>query len=110
MSLGPNARIKFKQALAPDVVANRIRFHPANTEPDKATPYDEVPKPDADADGFTYITVGTLPKAAGLDGRYDVAVTAVDDAGTESPFLDIDDVDFDFAPPDAPTDGSVVAE
>lgn len=106
---GPNAKIVFKQSAAADVVANRIRFHAANSEPDLATAFDEVPKPAADADGFTRIIVGTLPKAAGLDGTFDVAITAVDDAGQESGFLDIDAIDFDFAAPDAPTEGSVEA-
>lgn len=106
---GPSAKIAFIQALAADVVANRVRFHAANTEPDLATAYDEVPKPAVDADGKSRIPLSALPKAAGLDGTFDVAVTAVDDAGQESGFLDIDAVDFDFAAPDAPTDGSVEA-
>jgi len=106
---GPTSRIKFKQPPDADIVANRVRFHAANTQPDLATPYDEVPVTPPDADGFTYIVVGSLPKAANLDGEYDVAITAVDDAGQEGAFLDIDAVDFDFVPPGAPTDGSVVA-
>ncbi len=105
---GPDAKIKFKQSTALDVVANRVRFHGANTDPDKTMPYDEVrPQPAPDADGFTRIPLSALPSAVGLDGTFDVAVTAVDDAGQESGFLDIDAVDFDFAAPDAPTEGSV---
>lgn len=103
-----NARIRFHQAVGA-VVANRVRFHAANSQPDLATPFDEVrPQPAPDADGFTYITVGSLPLAATLNGEYDVAITAVDASGKESPFLDIDDVDFDTLPLEAPTDGSVV--
>lgn len=109
MSFGPSAQIKFKQSAAADVVANRVRFHAANTDPDKATPFDEVrPPPAPEADGFTYLPIGNLAHAQGLDGAFDVAITAVDDAGQESGFLDIDNVDFDFAAPDAPTEGSVV--
>lgn len=102
------ARIKFHQG-AGLVVANRVRFHGKNTDPDLATPFDEVrPQPAPEADGFTYITVGSLPSAANLDGEFDVAITAVDASGKESAFLDIDDVDFDTLPLGAPTDGSVV--
>lgn len=105
---GKNAKIAFVQSVATDVVANRVRFHAANTDPDLNTPFDEVrPPPAPDADGFTRIVVGSLPLAATLDGPHDVAVTAVDDAGQESPFLDIDNVDFDLVPPEAPTAGRV---
>lgn len=109
MSFGPNAKIKFKQSVAADVVANRIRIRPANTAAVKDDPFEDVPKPTPDADGFSRIVVGGLSQAQGLDGHYDVHVTALDDATPpgESGFLEIDDVDFDFAPPDAPTEGSI---
>lgn len=107
MPFGPNAKIRFKQSESEDVVANRVRFQPANSTPDLAVPYDEVAKPTPGEDGYTTIALSDLPSAASLDGLYDVHVTAVDDAGTESPFLEIDSVDFDMAPPTAPTDGSV---
>lgn len=108
MSFGPQSRIKFKQSVSEDVVANRVRIQPAHSTPDLSYAYDEVPKPTPEADGYSYITVGDLPKAANLDGRYDIHVTAVDDAGIEGDFLEVDDQDFDFVPPAAPTDGSIV--
>jgi hypothetical protein len=100
--------IRFTQSTSGDVVANRVRIHAADTAPDYATPYDEVrPPPAADADGFTRIPLANVPKAAGLSGRYDVGITAVDAAGNESDFLDIDSVPFDLDPPRPPTAGSV---
>lgn len=100
--------IRFTQSPSSDVVANRIRIHPANSVPDYSTPFDEIrPVPQVDADGFTRIPLANVPKAAGLEGSYDVAITAVDGAGNESDFLDIDNATFDLDPPAAPTAGSV---
>jgi hypothetical protein len=99
--------IRFTQSASDDVVANRVRIHPANSTPDYATPYDELPKAAPDADGFTRIPLANVPKAKGLDGSYDVAITAVDGVGNESDFLDIDNATFDLDPPLAPTGGSV---
>ncbi len=103
-------QIKFKQSTSTDVVKNRVRLHAANTAPDKATPYDEVAKPTPAADGYSYIDItdANLPKFAGKEGRFDIAITAVDAVGNESPFLDIDNALIDLGPPVAPTDGSVV--
>lgn len=103
------ARIKFKQSTGTDIAANRVRFHALGTTPDVSMPFDEVrPAPAPDADGFTYIPVASLPKAAAIEGETDIAVSAVDSAGNESGFLDIIDVVLDMVPPPAPTDGSVV--
>jgi hypothetical protein len=107
---GPDNKIRFKQSDAADVVLNRVRILPDGTLFDRALPYDEVLASTLtpDAQGYVEIRLGDLPKAAGLDGRYDTFVTAVDDAGGESPPLEIADQDFDFEPPAAPTDGSIV--
>lgn len=99
--------LKFRQSASSDVVKNRIRIRPANSPAERDQPYDDVPAPAADPDGYTRIVLDDLPQAQGLEGRYDVHVTAVDAAGNESPFLEVDDVAFDFVPPEAPTDGTV---
>lgn len=102
-----NAVLRFKQATAADVVKNRIRIRPANTVAEYDEPYEDVAKKEADADGYTRIPLKDLASAAALDGTYDFHVTAVDDAGRESTFLEVDNVTFDLAPPDAPTDGAI---
>jgi len=99
--------LRFRQSPDADVVANRIRIRPANTPAAKDTPYDDVPAPTPDEDGYSRILLDDLPQAQGLDGRYDVHLTALDDAGNESPFLEVDDHVFDFVPPAAPTDGTI---
>lgn len=99
--------VRFKQSTAADVVANRVYIHAPNTPFDASNAFDEVPKPAADADGFTRIPFANLPKAAGLEGQYDVDVTAVDARGNESDPLELDNQTFDLSPPDAPTDGAV---
>ncbi len=109
MAFSKDAVLKFKQSVAADVVANRIRIRPANTPFVKDEPHVDVPV-DASrvgSDGFTRIPF-TLFAPDDLDGRYDVHVTAIDDAGGESETaLEVDNQDFDFVLPEAPTEGSV---
>jgi hypothetical protein len=108
MAFSRDAVLKFRQSTAADVVANRIRVRPANTPFAADEPFVDVPVDPSRVgeDGFTRIPF-TLFAAEDLDGRYDVHVTAIDDAGGESTALEVDDQDFDFVLPDAPTEGSV---
>lgn len=99
--------LRFKQATAPDVVKNRVYVHGPNLPFDPTAPFDEFAKPAADADGFTRVPLANLPKLVGLEGQYDLDVTAIDAAGNESDPLEIDNQTFDLSPPDAPTDGAV---
>jgi hypothetical protein len=99
--------LRFKQSVAPDVVVNRIRIRPANTEAVYDTPFDDVTPPTPDADGYTRIPFANIPSAAGLEGTYDLHVTSVDGKGNESDFLEVDNQTFDISPPDAPPDGAV---
>lgn len=99
--------VRFKQSASADVVKNRVYIHAPNQPFDPANAFDEVAAPAADADGFTRIPMANLPKAAGLEGLFDVDVTALDARGNESDPLEIDNQLFDLSPPLAPTDGSV---
>lgn len=107
MALVKEIVVRFRQSTAADVVANRIRVRPANTPAEYDSPFDELPKPAADNDGFTRIPAANIPSMQGLEGQYDVHITAVDSRGNESDFLEIDNQLFDLSPPDAPTDGAV---
>ncbi|NJN00139.1 MAG: hypothetical protein HC793_00150 [Aquincola sp.] len=99
--------IRFRQSESPDVVANRFRIRPAGTTAAYDTPFDELPATAADADGFTRVPAVNVPALAGLEGQYDVHISAVDSVGNESDFLEIDNQTFDLSPPEAPTDGSI---
>ncbi len=99
--------LRFRQSPSADVVSNRIRIRPANTPAAYDTPFNPATPPPASADGFTRIPFADIPAAAGLEGQYDVHVTALDQRGNESDFLEIDNQTFDLSPPDAPTDGAV---
>lgn len=90
-----------------DAVKNNIRVRPANTPADYDDPVDTLPAPTADADGFSRIPLVNIPQAAGKEGVYDIHITALDQAGNESDFLEVDNQTFDISPPDAPTDGAV---
>jgi hypothetical protein len=91
----------------PDAAQNNIRIRPAGTAAVYDTPVDTLPAPVADADGFSRIPLANIPQAAGLEGQFDIHVTALDTAGNESDFLEIDNQTFDISPPAAPTDGSL---
>jgi hypothetical protein len=99
--------VRFKQSTAADVVKNRVYIHAPNQPFSESNPFDEVAAPVPNADGFSRISFADLPKAAGLEGFYDVDVTAVDARGNESDPLEIDNQLFDLSPPPAPTDGSL---
>jgi hypothetical protein len=90
-----------------DVSAIRVRLHAAESEPSYDTPFDEVPLPPQDDDGYRRIALNLLPKIAGKEGVFDVDLSAVDSAGNESDFLQINSANFDLSPPAAPTDGAL---
>lgn len=90
-----------------DAVQNNIRIRPAGTAAAYDTPVDTLQAPTPSADGFSRIPLADIPQAAGLEGQYDIHVTALDAAGNESDFLEIDNQTFDISPPAAPTDGSL---
>jgi hypothetical protein len=91
----------------PDAVQNNIRIRPANTPAEYDSPVDTLTSPAPSTDGFTRIPLADIPQAAGLEGQFDIHVTALDSAGNESDFLEIDNQTFDISPPAAPTDGSL---
>lgn len=96
----------FKQSVSPDTEANRVRIVDANAAMTYDVEFAEIrPVPTPDADGFTRIDLSVLSISAGLDGQFDVGITAVDERGQESPFLMLEDGNFDFSPPSAPTEG-----
>lgn len=99
--------VRFRQSTSADVVGNRIRVRPANTPAAYDPPFEFAPLRAADADGFTRLPASEVSSFDGLEGQYDVHITAVDGVGNESDFLEIDNQTFDLSPPEAPTDGSL---
>ncbi len=106
------AYIKFKQSGSADVVGNRVyvKSHdPANpiTKSNAEQQADVTPAPAPDANGYTNIEINAL--FPDLDGAYDFGVSAIDDAGNDSPLLTqgFVNIDLDFVAPNPPTEGSV---
>lgn len=99
--------VRFKQSTSADTVLNRIRVRPANTPAVRDNPFQDIPKPTPDADGYSRIPGANITAMQGLNGRFDVHITAVDARGNESDFLEIDNQLFDLVPPTAPTDGAI---
>lgn len=99
--------IRFRQSSSPDVVANRVYVLPANSPHDPAAPFDEIrPPPAPNSDGYTRIAAADVSRMQGIEGQFDVHVTALDARGNESDPLEIDNQTFDLSPPEAPTDGA----
>lgn len=92
------------------IVANRVRIIPRDVAFSYGAAFDEVPAPVASGDGRSRIDLAQLPTAQGLDGTFEVFITGRDARGNESDPLHLDDVLFDFAAPEAPTDGRIDAE
>lgn len=108
--------LKFKPpAAAPrnaDIRGYRLRVAP-DGGPGSASKYSlafvDLGNPPQDAQGFVTVDLAGLPSLAALDGTFDLAVTAYDDAvpPNESDFLAVENANVDFVAPAAPTDGSV---
>lgn len=99
--------VRFKQSTSPDTVLNRFRIRPANTAAIYDAPFDDVPKGAVDTDGYTRVQQSSIPKIAGLEGKFDIHITAVDARGNESDFLQVDNVNLDLGAPTPPTDGAI---
>lgn len=107
MPVVKDVTIKFKQSVAVDVAKNRIRIRPGGSAMDYNAPYDDINKPTPGTDGYSRIPLSAVSRAKGIEGKYDIHLTAVDSVGNESDPLQIDNVTFDLSPPAAPTDGSL---
>ena len=82
-------------AAAADVEGYYVRVVEAPGAPDYNTPA-------VDVGNVTSIDFSTLPEFSGVDGTYNLAVSAYDDGGNESDLARLDAVPLDLVPPDAP--------
>ncbi len=110
----------------PKIVARKIRWNPVEGATAFKIYFDkfvegmqftyEMPSvnvgvPPLDADGKHVVFLNSQPEFAALpEGEYDFAVTALDAAGNESDFSEVEKVPLDLTAPNAPTGVEVVAE
>jgi hypothetical protein len=102
--------LRFQPATTPDIVGYRVRIIADGQPFAYEAPSAELTGLTADPDGFIRADIAALPIADGLDGTYDVYVTAYDDnapVANESDPLEVPDAVFDFSAPDAPTGGAI---
>ena len=86
-----------------DVTAYRIYYGLNDTVFDYTQPFIQV------AGDVTELSISGDPILSALaEGEYDFAVTAVDDAGNESDFAEVEKVPLDVQAPGAPTNVKVV--
>ena len=97
-------KLVWQASPAADVVAYKVYYGPHDTVFDYTQPFVEVPAP------TTELSISADPVLSALpEGEYDFAVTALDDAGNESNFAEVENVPLDVEAPAAPTDVEVVA-
>ena len=106
--------LKFKPPAATprnaDIVSYRLRVAPdggVGSASNYNLAFIDLGKPALDPQGFIVVNLASIPSLANLDGTFDLAVTAVDDAGNESDFLPLEGAVIDFVAPNSPTDISV---
>lgn len=101
-------RIKFDKSSSTDVASYNIRIVPANSVFEYTLPPANIAQPAA-VSGSNTITVdlASLSNKPTVDGSYDVYITAADATGNESDPLKLT-ATFDFTPPAAPTNASIV--
>jgi len=110
--------IRVKPSGSQDVVGYRIYLKPYAAgeviSKENATISIEVPVAGWEdrGDGYIYCRLDNKPEFAGLDGYYDFAVAAVDDAGNISPLLTqgLSNVGVDLLAPNPPTEASIIFE
>lgn len=93
--LAPN-KVGWNRSSATDVVGYRLR---AKVAPGTI----DYPDPPIDVGNVDNVDFATMPQFAGVDGTYNLGVTAVDDGGNESDIARLDNFPLDLVPPDAPT-------
>jgi hypothetical protein len=97
-------KLQWVASPAADVEAYKVYFGPHDTVFDYTQPFVTVPG------DVTELSISADPTLSALaEGKYDFAVTAVDDAGNESDFAEVENVPLDVEAPAAPTNVEVVA-
>ena len=100
--------LRFVPSGSPDVVEYKLYYEKVGTDVTHDSESVTLGNPDPDATtGKIHIDVSAL--GVFTDGRYNIGIAAVDDAGNESALSKKADVPFDFIAPDAPGEIQVVA-
>lgn len=94
--LAPN-RIGWQASSSDDVVGYRLRVTESPLIPDYADPAIEIGL-------VTEFDFGATDQFQGIDGVYNLALSAVDDSGNESDLTRLNSYPLDLVPPAAPTE------
>ena len=108
-------RLWFFKSASPDVVSYELYMVDSGTPlvrgDDGTVPGATVfnlGNPGVDNQNKIWVDMEALPGITDKYGTFDFGVSAIDDAGNPSAFLEIKEVSLDFIPPDAPTAGGIV--
>lgn len=96
MAIIRSLRVTLPPSASPDVVGYRMRIAESPALPTVDTPFVELGADPTDID------LASLPGIGDLDGVYNMAFSAVDDAGNESDLVVARDKALDFLAPNAP--------
>jgi hypothetical protein len=95
MSKVKNVDISWVASDSPDVVGYRFYYQDVDMFLDYDAPY-------VDLGNVTTINVAAVLELSGLDGIYNIGITAIDDAGNESAMSIAENIPLDLESPNAP--------
>jgi hypothetical protein len=93
--------LRFKASTSPDVVGYRMYFEEVPNEVTYDSEYADLGN-DVNAEGYVVVDLSTVARLTGLDGVYNIGVTAIDDGENESSMSKAADVPLDFVAPEPP--------
>jgi len=91
-------KIKFQASASPDVVTNKLYYVESPAVVDYDSPFVDVGNV-KDESGFVIVDLAQY--LSGLEGRYNIGVAAVDDAGNEADMSKANDLPLNFLAPES---------
>lgn len=110
MTIIKQAILHFTASGSPDTSGYALYVQPMPDVVDHQTSERfDLGNPTPDQDNLIEVDLSTLSGMTTKDGRYNLAIAAIDDAGNESSLLreGLEDVALDFAAPDPPSNAYV---
>lgn len=100
--------IRFPPSASPDVTGYKLYVAMEPNVLNYSSQSYALGNPSPGGDGLIPVDLSLITGLAGLDGAYNIGVSAVDDAGNESSMSVKNGVQIDFIAPDPPGDVIVV--
>ena len=93
--------LKFKASPSPDVVSYKMYIEESPTEVTYDSESIDLGNP-VNPDGYVEVDLTKISELTTKDGKYNIGIVSVDEAGNESSMSKAADVPLDFVAPDPP--------